>query len=175
MQIIPPLGFPVTIWWDGYNSSTDDLVIIDDPIKSFARYYASELKRIVVEHPVLVEPKGGMICMRPKQVIVLCNYTMNEYFGDDVTSALTTRFTQVNVDTREELKRFYDGWTHIGQDLTMWDNVSKTFGDVSQPPSQPPSQSALPDVQIDMADFFRQPAAETNSGATEVSSPNTGQ
>lgn len=146
-------------WWCGYHQ--EDLVILDDPLLTQSKFYASELKRIVVEHPVMVEPKFGHTCMRARQFVVLANYTMNEYFGDDVTEALKTRFTQVKVDTREELQTFYRGWETIGQDLTNWCNVTKSFRtDVSD---NAPQQAALPDVNvnINMADFFRQATSKT--------------
>lgn len=160
-------------WWDSYHAD-DELIIIDDPIPGFSRYYAGELKRLVVEHPVLVEPKGGMICMRPKQFIVLSNDTMRDYFGGDITNALITRFTQVTCDTREELQRFYAGWTHVGQDLTNWCDVTKQYiTDVSA--TSAPAANTLPDTQIELADFFRPAAGSADSGSTVVSPPNTGQ
>lgn len=123
-------------WWDGYQD--EELVIIDDPIRSLSKYYASELKRLVVENPVLVEPKGGMMCIRPKQVVVLCNYTMRDYFGDDSSNALSTRFTEVQVDTREQLQTFYRGWDYIGQDVTGWSNATHEFQTIPAEPDLAP-------------------------------------
>jgi len=142
-------------WWCGYHN--EPLVVIDDPLKPQAKHYGCELKRVVVEHPVNVEPKFGHACVRPRQFVVLSNETMRGYFGDNLSPALESRFTQVNVDTREQLEVFYNGWTHIGQDLTNWCDVSKKFMDPLETVSQPATEvQSLPDCP-NMADFFPKP------------------
>lgn len=81
-------------WWDGYVDQ--ETVIIDewDPIHSVL---GTHLKQWADHHPFAAESKGGMLCIRPKRIIITSNYTIEECFDQSQNYIpLMRRFKQIN-------------------------------------------------------------------------------
>lgn len=64
-------------WWDGYVDQ--DVVVIDEWSPEHA-CLASHLKQWADHHPFAAESKGGMMCIRPKKIIITSNYSPEECF-----------------------------------------------------------------------------------------------
>lgn len=77
-------------WWDGY---VDQSVVIIEEWGPEYKMLGSFLKEWADHHPFAAEVKGGMKCIRPKQIIVTSNYSMEECFEDKaVLAPLKRRF-----------------------------------------------------------------------------------
>lgn len=64
-------------WWDGYVDQ--DVVIIDEWSPSH-HVLADYLKKWADHHPFAAETKGGMLCIRPKKLIITSNYAPSDCF-----------------------------------------------------------------------------------------------
>ncbi len=83
---------PLNKWWDGYqNQSTVLLEDVDDSHASWIGYY---LKRWSDHYPFPAEQKGTTIQIRPKQLVVTSQQTIDEIFpmAPKTSAALKRRF-----------------------------------------------------------------------------------
>lgn len=92
-------------WWDGYTGQ--ETVIIDEwgPDNKLT---APELKDWCDHHPFAAETKGGYSCLRPRRIVVLSNYTMEQCFGHDhagLLEPLQRRFAK-SAKNLGEIKHF---------------------------------------------------------------------
>lgn len=78
-------------WWDGYVD--EDSVIIDD-LGLDHKHMGSFLKRYADHYPFRAEYKGGSKVIRPKNVVVTSNYSIEEIFAGDqmLIDALKRRY-----------------------------------------------------------------------------------
>lgn len=78
-------------WWDGYQG--EENVILDD----FDSKELGHLLKIWLDrYSFVAETKGGAIHIRPKQVVITSNYSIDELFGhDDVLCAAIQRRCKV--------------------------------------------------------------------------------
>lgn len=78
-------------WWCGYDHQ--ESVIIDD-LSLDNKFMGTFLKRYVDHYPFRAEYKGGTFLIRPKNIVVTSNYTIQEIWGDDpaMVEALKRRF-----------------------------------------------------------------------------------
>lgn len=68
-------------WWDGYEDQ--EYVLIDDIDKSHA-YMLASIKRMADRYPFPAESKGtGKVQIRPRQIIVTSNFTIEEIWPDE--------------------------------------------------------------------------------------------
>ena len=65
------------------------------------------LKQWMQEKPFNAEVKHGSAKIRFKKIIVTCNKSMTEYFGEHFNYAITSRFTEHYVGTQEEVSELY--------------------------------------------------------------------
>lgn len=71
-----------TRWWDNYEG--EEVVLIDDPKRCWKESFWDSMKQWINEIPFQAQ-KGvgqGMMWIRFTKIIVTCNYTPQEYFGD---------------------------------------------------------------------------------------------
>lgn len=84
-------------WWDGYNH--EDVVLIDDFDPSHGKFLGYFLKIWGDHYPFNAEIKGGMLCIRPKIVIVTSQYRILDCFEDaECIAAVTRRFPEVSIN-----------------------------------------------------------------------------
>lgn len=82
-------------WFDGY--ADEDVVIVEDIEPQHARELSHMLKIIGDIEPFTAEVKGSTMFIRPKQIIVTSNYTIEEMGWDDITTrALQRRYAERN-------------------------------------------------------------------------------
>jgi hypothetical protein len=82
-------------WWDGYQG--EEVVIIDEVEKGSAMF--GHLFKIWGDrYGFIGETKGSGIAVRPKKIIIISNYSIQEVFGEDITlqKAIERRFHQVH-------------------------------------------------------------------------------
>jgi len=79
-------------WWCGYKK--EDVVLYDDLDRSEAPWVGAFLKNWSDHYPFHGETKGDGMLIRPKKIVVTCNYSIEELFGHDemLCEALTRRF-----------------------------------------------------------------------------------
>jgi len=86
-----PGGFydkPCNKWWDGYRD--EDVVIIDD-FDLNHKVLATFVKRWTDRYSFPAEMKGTTVQIRPLKVVVTSNYTPEEIWADDPTTAAAVR------------------------------------------------------------------------------------
>lgn len=86
-----PGGFydkPCNKWWDGYRN--EDVVIIDD-FDLNHKVLATFIKRWTDRYSFPAEMKGTTIQIRPLKVVITSNYTPEEIWADDPTTAAAVR------------------------------------------------------------------------------------
>lgn len=86
-----PGGFydkPCNKWWDGYRD--EDVVIIDD-FDLNHKVLATFVKRWTDRYSFPAEMKGTTIQIRPLKVVITSNYTPEEIWADDPTTAAAVR------------------------------------------------------------------------------------
>lgn len=64
-------------WWDGYTD--EEIVLIEEWDPNMTKY-VKWLKQLVDHYAVTVQTKGGMIKIRPKEVIITSNYSLEDCF-----------------------------------------------------------------------------------------------
>lgn len=99
-------------WWDGYVGQ--ETVIIDEwgPDNKLT---APELKDWCDHHPFAAETKGGYNCLRPRRIVVLSNYSMEECFGHDhagLLEPLKRRFAR-SAKNLGEIRHFGDDHPYL--------------------------------------------------------------
>lgn len=85
---------PLNKWWDGYTCQKS--VIIEEISPEQSTWIGTFLKIWVDFDPFLAETKGGTICVRPRYVVVVSNYTFDEVFAEKDQSlmlAIKRRFS----------------------------------------------------------------------------------
>lgn len=92
-------------WWCNYRG--EDFILIDDPYTCWSSACVDHLKNWVTELPFDGETKGGEITIRFKKMIITCNKSMRDYFGNAFDPAIEARFTEHYVGTTQEVKRLY--------------------------------------------------------------------
>lgn len=88
---------PCNKWWDNWKKS-HETAILDDFDKCH-RVLGHYLKRWTDRYSFNAEIKGGSVLIRPKNVVVTSNYTIEEIFGDDevLVAALKRRFRVIHM------------------------------------------------------------------------------
>lgn len=86
-------------WWDGYDD--EDVVAIEEMTPAAGQFLAHYLKIWADRYPFSPEIKGGTLKkLRPKKVIVLSNYTIDECFPNEQDSLpLKRRFKVVHFNS----------------------------------------------------------------------------
>jgi len=96
-------------WWDGYRH--EDVVAIEEwsPDNSLT---AQALKKWADRYPFTGEIKGGVLQkLRPKKIIILSNYTMDQCFPrQEDLEPLKRRFTVVNFPEDSQRANFRAAW-----------------------------------------------------------------
>lgn len=86
-------------WWDGY---VDQECVLIDEWSPTHECLANHLKQWADHHPFAAETKGGMLCIRPKKIIITSNYHPSDCFPkrEDLEPILRrfkiTHFTLLN-------------------------------------------------------------------------------
>lgn len=76
-----PKHYPKALnkWWDGYND--EDVVAIEEMDPDHGQYLGHYVKIWADRYPFSPETKGGYLSkIRPKKIIILSNYTIEECF-----------------------------------------------------------------------------------------------
>jgi hypothetical protein len=84
-------------WFDGYRGQ--DYVLLDDLDTSHA-FMAYDINRWADRYAFNAEVKGGMICIRPKHIVVTSRYSIEEVFASSDASTIESikrRFPEVIV------------------------------------------------------------------------------
>ncbi len=91
---------PLNKWWDGYRDQP--YVILDDVGPDQGQWIGTLMKRWTDHYPFPAEQKGTTVQIRPKNIIVTSQYTIDEVFNQDVklAEALKRRFHVVNMHER---------------------------------------------------------------------------
>lgn len=105
----------VNKWWDGYRHET--VVAIEEwsPDSSLT---AQALKRWADRYPFTGEIKGGVLQkLRPRKIIVLSNYTLEQCFPrPEDLEPLKRRFTVVNFPEGVQRANFRAAWFNTPPD-----------------------------------------------------------
>lgn len=88
---------PLNKWWDGYRGQP--YVILDDVGPDQGKWIGTLMKRWTDHYPFPAEQKGTTVQIRPKNIIVTSQYTIEEVFSQDplLVDALTRRFSVINM------------------------------------------------------------------------------
>lgn len=89
---------PMSKWWDGY--AGQDVIVLDDFDPKHAEFLTYFLKIWADHYPFQAEVKGGMLCIRPKTVIITSQYTMEQCWAADEESlsAIRRRFQSLHLN-----------------------------------------------------------------------------
>lgn len=82
-------------WWDGYNG--EETVIIDE-IEKESKMFGHLFKIWGDRYSFIAETKGHAVAIRPKKIILISNYSIQEVFGEDseLQKAIERRYHQVH-------------------------------------------------------------------------------
>ncbi len=100
---------PLNKWWDGYKGQ--DFVLLDDVEPHHGIWLGTFLKRMTDHYSFPAEQKGTTIQIRPKQIIVTSQYTIEEVFSTNgmdmpLLAALNRRFKVICLpEDFEQLER----------------------------------------------------------------------
>lgn len=89
-------------WWDGYDPSKHDVVIIED-ICPKQSYQMTNFKIWSDHRAFLAETKGGTLLIRPTIIVVTANHSIDEVFADrkeateEDVNAIKRRFCVINM------------------------------------------------------------------------------
>lgn len=89
---------PKNKWWSDYRGQ--DRVVIDDVDPSFFSHYYCDLLNWIDIYPFPVETKGGDMLIRPKEIIMTSNYTIDQLLSGvpHVSQApLRRKFTEIRL------------------------------------------------------------------------------
>lgn len=90
---------PLNKWWDGYQGQPH--VILDDVGPDQGVWIGTLMKRWTDHYPFPAEQKGTTTQIRPKNIIVTSQYTIDEVFSQDMklADALRRRFKVIHMHT----------------------------------------------------------------------------
>ncbi len=93
---------PLNKWWDGYRG--EPYVILDDVGPDQGKWIGTLMKRWTDHYPFPAEQKGTTLQIRPKNIIVTSQYTIEEVFCEDekLQDALTRRFSVINMYNKDD-------------------------------------------------------------------------
>ncbi len=93
---------PLNKWWDGYRDQ--EYVILDDVGPDQGQWIGTLMKRWTDHYPFPAEQKGTTVQIRPKNIIVTSQYTIEEVFNQDdkLQEALKRRFHVINMYNKGE-------------------------------------------------------------------------
>jgi len=100
-QFSPHYDKPLSKWWDGYQYQAN--VIIDDVDVGQAQWLGYFLKRWADHYPFPAEQKGTTIQIRPENIIVTSQWSIQEVFGHDnrLVTALRRRYKVIKMTMPE--------------------------------------------------------------------------
>jgi len=95
---------PANKWWDGFKPTQHQVVLLEDLDPSTA-FLGHHLKLWADKWCFAAEKKGSTIQVRPQQVVVTSNYTIEEIWGSDANlcEAIKRRFKCVRFEPRSSL------------------------------------------------------------------------
>lgn len=156
---------PLNKWWDGYQF--EEIVIIEEwaPRNECT---ASALKQWADRYPFTCEVKGAVLPkIRPRKLIVLSNYTIEQCFPQkEDCDPLLRRFKVLKFPEDKPWARSWAGHKHVQPSLTLTrDNIPLSMPEELTPPPelQPPVQN--PEVKLDIENllFGESDTEETDS------------
>ena len=88
---------PANKWWDGYRGSGPACI---DDFDMVHKVLGHHLKRWADRYSFTAEVKGGTISIRPSNIVITSNYSIQDIFGDDQTlvRAIQRRFNEIHID-----------------------------------------------------------------------------
>lgn len=127
-------------WWDGYKH--EDVVAIEEWSPDH-HLTTQSLKKWADRYPFPGEIKGGnMTRLRPKKIIVLSNYTLEQCFprSEDL-SPLKRRFTEIKFPEEIQRAKFRAAWFNNPPDIEMETAVSEA--------TSATEDLSLPEIDLD--------------------------
>lgn len=82
-------------WWDGYEGEANAL--LDEFEPNHAQFMTSFLKRWADRWTFSAETKGAKLVIRPQQIVVTSNYSMEECFHGVDLIAMKSRFQEIHL------------------------------------------------------------------------------
>lgn len=83
---------PMSKWWDGY--ANEDTIVLDDFAPEHGKYLGYFLKIWADHYAFNAEVKGGMLHIRPLNIVITSQYPIHRCFEEPETvSAITRRFS----------------------------------------------------------------------------------
>ena len=128
-------------WWDGYKH--EDVVAIEEWSPD-SHLTAQSLKKWADRYPFPGEIKGGLMSrLRPKKIIILSNYTLEQCFPrQEDLAPLQRRFKTINFPDGVQHARFRAAWINTPVDIEM-----NSVGDATE------SSSVWADDELELPDL----------------------
>jgi len=89
---------PMNKWWDGFNPRAHQVVLLEDLDSESQTWMGHYLKIWADKWRFAAEKKGSTVQIRPQQLVVTSNYTIEQLWSSDeaMVKALKRRFTVTN-------------------------------------------------------------------------------